>query len=129
MSSKDTDVIDTISKKYFSEIEHWVPHFQQTMFDLQNEVYKSWKNIINANISLHKEFLEKSGLHYPDSAKSIFESMSEETIKFRELYHKTTVSSIESGKKSIKTWNDNSDSFLDLNRKIMNYWLSAFYPQ
>ena len=39
-------VIDKVNQRYFSEIEHSVPHFQQTLFDLQNECYKSWKNIL-----------------------------------------------------------------------------------
>ena len=72
-SKDDSDVIDTVTQKYFLEIEHSVPHMQQVLFDFQNECYKTWKNAINANISLHKEFLDKSGLDYAtlDSMKSL----------------------------------------------------------
>jgi hypothetical protein len=48
----DYAVIDNVNKRYFSEIEYSVPHFQQTLFDLQNECYKSWKNMINSNTEL-----------------------------------------------------------------------------
>ncbi|HJJ23400.1 MAG TPA: hypothetical protein OQH54_06775 [Nitrosopumilus sp.] len=124
-------VIEQTAKKYFSEIEHTVPHIQQILFDLQNECYKTWKNTVNANISLQKEFLAKSGFNYvlPEDAKSIFENMGEETVKYRSLYHKMIISTIESGKKNIKTWNDNADVFVNLNKKIMDFWLSAFMPK
>ena len=40
-----------------------------------------------------------------------------------------TISNIESVKKNAKTYNDNTGAFVDLNRKIMHYWLSAFSPK
>ena len=42
--SENFEVIEKINQKYFSEIEHSVPHIQQIVFDLQNECYKTWKN-------------------------------------------------------------------------------------
>ncbi len=130
-SKGNFDVIDQISKKYFSEVEHSVPHMQQVLFDLQNECYKTWKNAITANIELQKEFLNTSGFNYviPDTAKSIVENMSEETVKYRAFCNKIIIANIESAKKNTKTWNDSADSFIDLNRKIMHYWLSAFSPK
>jgi len=133
--SKETkgnfEVVEQITKKYFSEIEHAVPHIQQSLFDLQNESYKTWKNAVDANILLQKEFLEKSGFNYviPDSAKSILENMLREAVKFRELSNKITVSNIESIKNNFKSWNDKAESFVDLNRKIMNYWTSTLLPK
>ena len=132
MSENDTsgnfEVIEKTNQKYFSEIEHSVPHIQQILFDLQNECYKTWKNSINANLSLQKEFLEQSGFSYPlsDTAKSIFENLSEETVQYRSMYHKMLITTIESGRKNIKTWNENADVFTDLNRKVLQFWLSAF---
>jgi len=133
--SKETkgnfEVVEQITKKYFSEIEHAVPHIQQSLFDLQNESYKTWKNAVDANILLQKEFLAKSGFNYviPDSAKSILENMLREAVKFRELSNKVTVSNIESVKNNFKSWNNNAESFVDLNRKIMNYWTSTLLPK
>jgi len=133
--NKDTknnfDLVEQIYKKYFIEIENSVPHIQQVLFDLQNESYKTWKNAINANMSLQKEIIENSKFNYdvPESLKSIIEDMSEETVKYRSLCNKIIIATIESGKKNVKTWNDNADSFVDLNRKIMHYWLPLFTPK
>jgi hypothetical protein len=127
-SEDNFDVIEQINKKYFSEIEHAVPHIQQILFDLQNECYKTWKNAVNANISLQKEFSAKSGFNYvlPEAAKTIFVNMGEEVIQNRSFWNKSIVTAIEAGKKNIKTWNQNADVFVDLNKKIMQFWLSAF---
>jgi len=127
-SEDNFDVIEQINEKYFSEIEHAVPHIQQILFDLQNECYKTWKNVVNANISLQKEFSGKSGFNYvlPEASKTIFENMGEGVIQYRSLWNKSIITAIEAGKKNVKTWNQNADVFVDLNKKIMQFWLSAF---
>jgi len=121
------DIMEQIYKKYFSEIENSVPHIQQVLFDLQNESYKTWKNAVNANISLQKEFMNNSKLNFtvPESFKNLIENMSEETVKYRSICNKIIIATIESGKKNVKTWNDNADIFVELNRKIMHFWLPA----
>jgi len=123
------DVLDEINKKYFTELEHWVPHIQQTLFDLQNEFYKSWRNTVTANTSLYKEFINTSEFEMPKATNDILKSMSEEGLKYREVCNKLAISNIESVKNSTKTWNDNADTFVELNRKIMHFWLSAFSPK
>ena len=122
------ELFEKINQKYFLEIEQNVPHIQQTLFDLQNEYYKLWKNYVNSQLSLQKEFFNKSGLDYsfPDTAKDIIENMSDETIKFRSLLHKMTVTNIEQNKNYAKTLNDNSNTFVDLNKKIIENWVSMF---
>jgi hypothetical protein len=130
-SKDDSDVIDQVAKKYFLEMEHSVPHMQQVLFDFQNECYKTWKNAINANISLHKEFLDKSGLDYAvsDAVKSLVGTVGEETLQYREYCKNITIANIESAKQNAKTLNDNTELFADLNRKTMQYWMSAVYPK
>jgi len=123
------EILDKLNNKYFTELETSVPHMQQTLFDLQNECYKSWRNTITANTSLYKEFLSNSGYGFPKSAQDIVESLSEEALKYRAVYNKLAISNIESVKNIAKTWNDNADAFIELNRKIMHYWLSTFSPK
>ncbi len=127
--NNDYDILDQLNNKYFTELEHSVPHMQQTLFDLQNEFYKTWRNTITANTSLYKEFLSNSGYQFPKSAKDIVENMSAEALKFRSVYNKLTISNIENMKNTAKTWNDNADTFVDLNQKIMHHWLEAFSPK
>ena len=124
--NKDFEILDKLNNKYFTELETSVPHIQQTLFDLQNEFYKTWRNAITANTTLYKEFLNNSGSAFPKSAQDLVENVSEEALKFRSIYNKLAISNIESIKNTSKTWNDNAETFVDLNRKIMHYWLSVF---
>jgi len=101
--NKDFEILDKLNNKYFTELESSVPHIQQTLFDLQNECYKTWRNAITANTSLYKEFLSDSGLNFPKSAQDIVESVSEEALKFRTVYNKLAISNIESIKNTTKT--------------------------
>jgi hypothetical protein len=126
IENKDFEILDKLNNKYFTELETSVPHVQQTLFDLQNEFYKTWRNTITANTTLYKEFLNNSGSTFPKSAQDLVENVSEEALKFRSMYNKFTISNIESIKNTSKTWNDNAETFVDLNRKIMHYWLSVF---
>ncbi|QMU54313.1 MAG: hypothetical protein GKS07_05030 [Nitrosopumilus sp.] len=130
-SKDDSDVIDQVAKKYFLEMEHSVPHMQQVLFDFQNECYKTWKNTINANISLHKEFLDKSGLDcaISDSMKSLVGTVGDEALQYRTYCKNIAIANIESAKQNAKTLNDNAELFADLNRKTMQYWMSAFFPK
>ena len=129
--NNDSNVIDRVAKKYFLEIENSVPHMQQVLFDYQNECYKTWKNVISANISLHKEFLEKSGLDsgVTDAAKSLVENASEEALKYRAYCKNIAITNIGTAKQNAKTLNDNAELFTDLNRTVMQYWMSAFLPK
>jgi len=130
-SKDDSDVIDHVAQKYFLEIEHSVPHMQQVLFDFQNECYKTWKNAINSNISLHKEFLDQSGLDntVSDATKSLVAIVGEEALKYRAYCKKIAITNIESAKQNAKTLNDNTELFADMNRKMMHYWMSAFFPK
>ena len=121
-------LLDKITSQHFSEIEHNIPHFQQILFDLQNEYYKIWKNSFNSNLSLFKEFASKSKYNYSTSTPlhSIISNLHEEATKYRDTYNKIVVSTIETSKKNAKTWNDNAKSFEESNKKIMQFWMSAF---
>ncbi|WP_428324138.1 hypothetical protein [Nitrosopumilus sp.] len=126
--SNDFELFEKINKKYFLELEQNVPHIQQTLFDLQNEYYKLWKNYVTSQLSLQKEFSDKYGFDYsfPDTAKDIIENMSDETIKFRSILHKMIIANIEQSKNYAKTLNDNSNTFVDLNKKMIQNWISMF---
>ena len=122
------EIIENISNKCFVEIENSVPHFQQTMFDLQNEYYKAWKNAWYANISIQKEITRKTGISFvlPKEIKAIIKSSDEGLANLRALQNKITITSIESTKKNIKMWNKNMETFSNLNKNMMQYWMSLF---
>lgn len=124
-------LMDKITTQNFSEIEHNVPHFQQILFDLQNEYYKIWKNSVNSNLLLFKEYVLKSGIDHSLSSpiNSIISDVHDEATKYRDICNKIGVSVIESSKKNAKTWNDNAKIFDEMNKKIMTFWIPSCVTQ
>ena len=127
-SIDDSEIIEKISKKYFSEIEYYVSHLQQSLFDFQNEYYKTWKNFVNSNISLYKNFGTQSGLNFilSESSQKLIEDINNEIIQYRSMYHKIITKSIESGKENVKVWNDNAKIIDELNEKAIKFWSDMF---
>ncbi len=119
------------SNKYFADIENSVQRYQQATSDLQDEYIKAWKKVTNANISLQKEFANKTGFNsnLPEAAQNLVENMTEQVIKTCSVRDQIALTTIEVTKKNIKAWNDNANTFADLNRNIMQSWISAFTPK
>jgi len=119
------------SNKYFADVENSVQRYQQATSDLQDEYIKAWKNVVNANISLQKEFANKTGFNsnLPEATQNVIENITENVIKTRSVRDQIAVATIEATKKNIKTWNDNANTFADLNRNIMQSWISACTPK
>lgn len=119
------------SNKYFADVENSIQRYQQATSDLQDEYIKAWKNVVNANISLQKEFANKTGFNsnLPEATQNVIENITESVIKTRSVRDQITVATIEAAKKNIKAWNDNANTFADLNRNIMQSWISAFTPK
>ena len=119
------------SNKYFADIENSKQRYQQATSDLQDEYIKAWKNVVNANISLQKEFANKTGFNsnLPEATQNVIENITESVIKTRSVRDQIAVATIETAKKNIKAWNDNANTFADLNRNIMQSWISVFTPK
>jgi len=120
--------VDRMTQKYFSEIEQYVPHLQQSLFDYQNEYYKIWKNFVNSNISLYKNLSTEFGFALPESNQKLIENINDEIVQYRSSCHKIIIKSIEFGKDYAKVWNENVQFFDKSNQKIIQNWLSLCVP-
>ena len=124
-------IIEKNINHYFTEIENSVPHFQQTLFELQNEYFKAWKNIVCINISLQKEFTNKTGnaVSVTRETQTIVDIVNGEFAKIHSKQNKAIIMSIETAKQNVIVWNNNVNTFAELNRSIMCYWISLFAPK
>ena len=95
---------------------------------MQNEFYKTWKNIVNTNFVIQREFADKIGINYtiPKTSQTIIENINEEFANFRLIRDKAIIVTIQTTKKNIKIWNKNADIFLDWNKSMLQYWTSGF---
>ncbi len=116
--------------KYFNQVEHSVSDYFHALTDLQEEFIHAWRNVVRVNLSLQREFATKSGFAatMPESSQKIIRDMTDDFLKTRSARDQVAIATIETAEKNIKTFNDNSSAFADLNREIMQSWIALCTP-
>ena len=114
--------------KYFENVEQSVPRYHQSITNVQQEYLHACENIIDSVIALQKEFANKAGLNtnVPEATLKVVHDITEETIKAFTIQNQIIIAAIDATHQNIKTFNDNSKSFADLNKNIVQSWISTF---
>ena len=129
--SKTSDIFavyDENVEKYFDNVEKSIPKYSQTIEEVQQEYLETCENVTKATLSLQKEFLKKTGwsTNVPDATQKVFQETNDAFVKARSVRDQVILATIDTAKQNIKTWNDNAKTFADLNRNILQSWLSVF---
>ena len=114
--------------KYFENVEQSVPRYHQSITNVQQEYLHACENIIDSVVALQKEFANKAGLNtnVPEATLKVVHDITEETIKAFTIQNQIIIAAIDATHQNIKTFNDNSKSFADLNKNIVQSWISTF---
>jgi len=117
--------------KYFTGVKQSVPRYHQSVTNVQQEYLEAVENIINSTISLQKDFATKSGIttNVPSAALRIIRDTTEEIVKAYEVQNKVALAVIDSTQQNIKTFNENAKAFVDLNKNVVQSWISTFAPK
>ncbi len=116
--------------KFFNGIEKTIPSYHQSITDLQQEWLQAFENNVKSVVTLQQEFANKSGINttVPEAALKAIRDTNEEILKSYSVQNQVFLAAIEATKQNVKTFNDNTKSFADMNKNIMRYWISAFTP-
>jgi len=125
------DIYDTYKQnveKYFENAESTVPQYFQSLTSIQVECYKACNNAIASVISLQQEFAKKTGTstELPESVKKGIVDTGKQINKVKSVQNQIVQATTNSVLQNIKTWNDNASAFTDLNRNILQSWISTF---
>ena len=114
--------------KMFSGIKQSVPQYHQSVTNVQQEYLQAFENIVDSTITLQKEYVKKAGIaaNIPETTLKAIHDATEEFVKATSLQNQITLATIDATQQNIKTFNDNAKSFADLNRNILQSWISAF---
>ena len=114
--------------KLFSGIKHSVPQYHQSITNVQQEYLQAYENVVDSTIALQKEYAKKAGIvtNIPQTALKVIHDTTEEFVKAASIQNQITLATIDATQQNIKTFNDNAKSFADLNRNILQSWISAF---
>lgn len=117
--------------KFFDEVEKSTSKYRQSVAALQQEYLEAWKNVINSAIALEKEYAVKAGLNadVPEATLKTAREITEKAIKAYQIQSKITADSTDIAKKAFQAFNDNTKSFVSLNKEIMDSMMSVIQKQ
>ena len=128
-SSKDVyGVAQQNVDKFFEGIKSHVPRYHQSVTNVQQEYLDAFENAINSSITLQKEFARKAGVttNVPEAALKAIRDTTEEIVKVTSIQNQIALATIDATQQNIKTFNDNAKAFADLNKNILQSWITAF---
>ncbi|MBL7001924.1 MAG: hypothetical protein ISR80_04120 [Nitrosopumilus sp.] len=114
--------------KLFTGIKQSVPQYHQSITNVQQEYLQAYENIVDSTITLQKEYAKKAGIaaNIPEATLKVIHDTTEEFVKAASIQNQVALATIDATQQNIKTFNDNAKSFADLNRNILQSWISAF---
>ena len=115
-------------QKYFENITKQTPQYFQSITHLQDECMKTCEKAINATVSMQQEFAKKSGMKtdIPDSAKTAIIDTNKQIVQASTINNQLVKTTIDATVQNIKTFNDNVNAFADLNKNIIQSWMTPF---
>ena len=113
--------------KLFNGIKQSVPQYHQSITNVQQEYLQAYENIVDSTITLQKEYVKKAGIatNIPEATLKVIHDTTEEFVKAASIQNQVALATIDATQQNIKTFNDNAKSFADLNRNILQSWISA----
>jgi hypothetical protein len=113
---------------FYSNIEKSIPQFHQAATNLFQEYVKAWNNASSSIVDIQREFATKAGIKstLPESSISIIHDSAEKINRSLSIQNKISVASIDSAKQNMKTWNENSSTFANLNKNMVDNLILPF---
>ena len=114
--------------KIFDGIKQSVPQYHQSITNVQQEYLQAYENVVDSGITLQKEYVKKAGIasNIPEATLKVIHDTTEEFLKATSIQNQVALATIDATQQNIKTFNDNAKSFADLNKNILQSWISAF---
>ena len=115
-------------QKYFENVSKLTPQYFQSATELQNECMKTCQKTINAVVSIQQEFAKKSGINtdIPDSAKTAIVDTNKQIVQASTVNNQLVKTAIDATVQNFKTFNENVNAFAELNKNIIQTWISPF---
>ena len=114
--------------KMFNGVKQSVPQYHQSITNVQQEYLQAFENMVDSSIAIQKEFVIKAGIasDVPSTTLKVIDDTTEEFVKASSIQNQIVLASIDATQQNIKTFNDNAISFVELNKNILQSWISAF---
>ena len=130
----ENDVFSTVEETVQEQVksaEKSFPNYQTSVTSLQQEYTEAFQNIVDSTIALQREFANKTGINtaLPEATESAVNKTNEQINKVQDVQNKVALATIDATRQNTKTFNENAKAFVDLNKSVMQSWLTAFTPK
>ena len=115
-------------QKYFEGISKITPQYFQAATLLQDECMKTCEKTIGASVSIQQEFAKKTGItsDIPNEAKTAMIETNKQIVQANTVNTQLVKTVIDTTVQNIKTYNDNVNAFVELNKNIIQSWMNPF---
>ena len=130
----ENDVFSTVEgtvQEQVKSAEKSFPNYQTSVTSLQQEYTEAFQNIVDSTIALQRDFANKTGINtaLPEATESAVNKTNEQISKVHDVQNKIALATIDATRQNIKTFNENAKAFADLNKSVMQSWVTAFTPR
>jgi hypothetical protein len=89
---------------------------------------KTCEKTINASIATHQEFAKKTGIQteISEDTKTAIVNSSKQIVQSSTVSNQLIKTTIDTAVQNIKTYNDNVNAFVELNKSIIQSWTTPF---
>ena len=117
-------------QKCFDSISKNTPQYFQTTTHFQEECMKAAQKSLDAAITMQQEFVQKSGLStdIPEAAKTVIVDFNKQIIQASNIQNQIVKTTVDTTTQNVKTFNDNVATFTDLNKNIIQSWITTCTP-
>lgn len=114
--------------RLFNGVKQSVPQYHQSITNVQQEYLQAYENMVDSSITLQKEYVKKTGIaaDIPEATLKVIHDTTEEFVKAASIQNQIALATIDVTQQNIRTFNDNAKAFADLNRNILQSWISVF---
>jgi|GEM_PF-6859593 len=107
---------------FYSNMEKSIPQFHQAATNLLQEYVQAWNDASSSIIDIQREFATKVGINVnmQESSMNMIHDSAEQIRRSLNLQTMMSIASIDATKQNIHTWNENSKSFANINKDMMD---------
>ncbi|MEM3089643.1 MAG: hypothetical protein QXY22_03655 [Candidatus Nitrosotenuis sp.] len=128
------DVFSVYAKsfdKVKSTFEKTATQSLQSYTNLSQEMFSAWSNFVHTATSISQNYANKAGVNtsIPETTVAVISETTDAFVKAVETNSKVIQTAFDATIQNIKTVNQNSNAFAELNQNIINSWISSWKPR
>lgn len=126
-----TDVYAVYAKnfdKIHGNVEKSTPHFLQSYTSLQQEYLTTWSEFVHSILAIQQHYANRMGINatVPEAAVTAFGDIADQVVKAIDVQTKIVQTALDATRQNVKTINDNTKAFAELNQNIINSCMTVW---